>query len=256
MKLIHYPILWLVCRTVVFGDRFERRISGNAVREWSSGNDWLERPDTHRRPGILAAARVSPIADEWRKSTMKRHIAHAICTVAALALATLLAGQAHAACGNSQRIDHNDADCLEAVWGGSDSRVRNTCSEYGTVVAKVDLIWCVDTEYTLTDGHVHARGHGCLVRKVTCCKDLSDLCNKADLVNDESCGEQFSRSPAADSCRNVSAGLDDDDDDQCVIDAECRTGSSGPYQPASTTVSWLGTDDLNMCDDGLEVGEG
>ena len=187
---------------------------------------------------------------------MKRHIAHAICTVAALALATLLAGQAHAACGNSQRIDHNDADCLEAEVRFTKTFAKNTCSEYGTVVVKVDLTWCVDHTYTLTDGDRHiVYGGGCHVRKVACCKDLSDLCNKADLVNDESCGEQFSRSPAADSCRNVSAGLDDDDDDQCVIDAECRTGSSEPYQPASTTVSWLDTDDLNMCDDGLQVGE-
>lgn len=187
---------------------------------------------------------------------MKRHIAHAIYTVAALALTTVLAGQAHAACGNSQRIDHNDADCLEADWSGTHSQAKNTCSEYGTVVAKVDLRVCVDDTYTLTDGELHKRSHDyCRVRKVTCCKDLSDLCNKADLVSDESCGEQFSRSPAADSCRNVSAGLDDDDDDQCVIDAECRTWSSGPYLPASTTVSWLDTDDLNMCDDGLEVGE-
>jgi len=35
------------------------------------------------------------------------------------------------------------------------------------------------------------------VRSVTCCKDLSDLCNISDIVNEEGCAEEWAKSPAA-----------------------------------------------------------
>ena len=50
---------------------------------------------------------------------MKWNAARAVSAMFALALAAALAGHAHASCGKSQRIDHDDANCLDAGWNNS-----------------------------------------------------------------------------------------------------------------------------------------
>ena len=90
---------------------------------------------------------------------MKWHTANAICTVAALALATVLAGQAHADCSGSQRISHEEAECLEASWDNnvdalSNGKVtaKNTCADYGAVAVKIELASCTAIHATLSTG--------------------------------------------------------------------------------------------------------
>ena len=123
---------------------------------------------------------------------MKWHAAYAVSAVVALALAAALAGQAHAACGIGQRIDHDNADCLRAEWDNSinwlshgEVKAQNQCSNLGTVVVKVDLVNATDYTWHLDHGNEKKRNTRFFnVEGVHCCKDLSDLCNRSDVDDD------------------------------------------------------------------------
>ena len=205
---------------------------------------------------------------------MKWHTAHAICTVAALALATLLAGQAHADCSGSQRISHDEAGCLEASWDNdvdalSNGRVtaKNTCADYGTATVKIELNACTAIYRTLSTGTEYQIGtQTCDVEAVVCCKDMGDLCNISDVVNADSCLDQFSQSPASEKCVQVSAtipfdiprpGTEVDRSRQCDISAYCQYAeqSTGTlYHWTGITLDWLQVPDVYSCGGVLRLG--
>ena len=118
---------------------------------------------------------------------------HGISPAIVLLWVMVLAGQAHAACDTKDRIKHEDAECLTAewdndigVWSIVDVAAKNECSDLGTVVAKVDRKACPDYTWHLTGSDTMERnGTWCDVRHVYCCSDLSDLCNRSDLSNDD-----------------------------------------------------------------------
>ncbi|TGH20616.1 MAG: hypothetical protein ERJ68_06605 [Aphanocapsa feldmannii 277cI] len=190
---------------------------------------------------------------------------HAIPVAVVLALTAAFAGQAHAgSCEGGQRIDHKEADCLDADWDNdidfwSTSKVEatNKCPSYGTVVAKVDIKAATDYTLYLKDGTKKTKKSGAFnIRNVYCCADLSDLCNKSDIINDDSCLARFMTSSADDSCRNASSSVNGSD--MCVITAECEnrssSGHSWGYFRTSITASWQDTANLHNCRGELKIG--
>lgn len=94
------------------------------------------------------------------------------------------------ACNNWARISHSDVDCMHAWWdnsppvsagvgAGSTYGVESYCSEWGTVVANIDI-------KNAEDRHVHMYNIGRWtakvshhdIRNISCCIDDSDLCYK------------------------------------------------------------------------------
>ena len=195
--------------------------------------------------------------------------AHAVSALFALALTAALGGQAYAgSCEGGDRIDHEDADCLDADWNNSTNWLshgkvwaRNECSSQGTVVAKVDIKDAKDKTWNLTNANKKSSGTGIFnTRNVYCCSDLSDLCNMSD-INANSCLEKFQISSANTTCRNVSISVNDNY--QCVINAECQKfGLASPgtdyvwhYESESISVNWHEVEDLHNCPSELTVGE-
>ena len=196
---------------------------------------------------------------------MKWHTAHAIYTVAALALAMVLAGQAHADCSGSQGISHDEAGCLEASWDNnvdalSNGKVtaKNTCADYGAVAVKIELASCTAIHKTLSTGTEYQIGtQTCDVEEVVCCKDRGDLCNISDVVSANSCVDQFSQSPASETCENPSAlyspTYSADTDTLCIISAQCEQ-SDNQLNWTGMEVEWLEVPDLHNCDGELRLG--
>ena len=191
---------------------------------------------------------------------MKWNAAHTVSAVAALALAAVLAGQAHADCGESQRMSHQSADCLRAeikpFGNGKVVEVQNLCPSYGQVVAKMEgeSLPPFASDYTLYLNNGTAAGRPLVrVNGVYCCEDLSDLCNKSDIVNDDSCFDRFQDSSADDSCKDETAAVNNDY--KCEISAYCKS-VAGTYYPylSTATVSWHNTARLRNCNGSLKVG--
>ena len=188
---------------------------------------------------------------------MKWNATHAVLAVFALALTAALAGQAHAACGISKRINHTQADCLEADWSNETFPVkgkasaRNLCSAHGKVVVKVDRQAGSDWIWHLTDGEKKKDSGNYHVREVSCCSDLSDLCNESE-ADDDGCRDRFEISSAAETCVDVSANFISSS--RCEITAEC-TRISGNYKSASITEKFRKIKDLHNCNGVLQVGE-
>ena len=188
---------------------------------------------------------------------MKWNTAQAVSAGFALALAALLAGQAHASCGEGKRIKHDDAGCLDAKWDNnmnfwSEGRVqaRNKCSSLGKLVVKVDIKAGSDYTWHLSNGETRRKDTGGYdVRQVYCCTDLSDLCDKSE-INATSCLDLFRGSSANNTCVDASASINYAD--QCVIAAQCPD-SNGDYTNNNLAVHWLNTDDLHNCDGTLRV---
>ncbi len=195
---------------------------------------------------------------------MKRHAAYAVSAAVVLALATALVGQAHAACGSGQRVSHRDAECLRAKWDNNTLPTPNTveaqnlCSDYGTVVAKIDSKGRPDDTWSLTDGETRKSARLYRTDWVYCCRDLSDLCNKSDIVNADSCLDQFLASPASETCSRTHARVAGSD--ECMIVTECK-----PFKPiagapppesiiTSITASWSDTANIHNCGGLLRVG--
>ena len=191
---------------------------------------------------------------------------HAVPAVFALVLTAVLAGQAHASCGKSQRIDHDDANCLDAGWNNSTNWAstgkvwaRNECPEHGTVVAKVDIKGGKDKTWYLSDGDKKSAGTNVLnTREVSCCSDLSDLCDTSEISAD-SCLDRFRESSANTTCKDISASVNDNR--QCEFNGECErvtlvsgTTSATLYELTSITVSWGEVEDLDNCYGVLTVG--
>ena len=199
---------------------------------------------------------------------MKRNAARKISTVVVLAaLAVTVAGQAHAVCGPSQRMTHEEADCLRADWNTSSSpsilnpipvTTQNLCSDIGIVVARINIS---SGGYLGEDYHLEALHDGTpnvnyarsKIKGVYCCEDISQICSKSEITA-ESCLDRFADSPAGHSCKNSSAAVNANYD--CVITADCdRTRiTSSTYITSSVTVRYGDAD--NLCNDSgyLKVG--
>ena len=188
---------------------------------------------------------------------MKWNAAHAVSAVLALALVVALAGQAHAACGKSKRINHTQADCLEADWSNKDfpvkgkAHARNLCSEHGKIVVKIDRQVGNDWTWYLADGDKRSDSGAYSIREISCCSDLSDLCNESEL-NDSGCRDRFKASSADQTCVDISAGFTGSS--QCEITAECIR-SAGNYRSTSITAKFREVKDLSNCNGDLKVGE-
>ena len=196
---------------------------------------------------------------------MKWNSAHAVSAGVTLSLAAALAGQAYASCDSGQRVSHQAAECLRVKWSNnrwpslSSVEMQNLCSDYGTVVAKVEREDGSGDIWSLSDGRTRKTSNLFPTESVYCCEDLSELCNKSDIVNDASCLDQFLASPASQFCSQSQARRSGDDD--CAILTECKPperSEGGSYQGGiltSTTVSWSDTAKLHSCGAGLIVGE-
>ena len=183
--------------------------------------------------------------------------------LAAAMLSLLFSGVAQAACEWSDRIDKDEAECLSGEWTNrtwpdkDTASVKNECSELGTVVAKVDRKDAKDwTKWLEGDGEVNMSGADGNVRGIYCCSDLSDLCNKSDIVNPESCVEAFRTSEAhretSDGeqylymkrhCHSASATVGPDGE-SCSFDMTCvwwETSTSGPNRIGVETPPWTVT---------------
>ena len=190
---------------------------------------------------------------------MKWNAAHAVSAVFVLALTMALARQAHAACGNSQRIDFREAECLEANWNNnrdfwSNGKVEatNLCATYGTVVAKIDIKAGSDKTWYLTDGETRSSSTGGYdTRNVWCCSDLSDFCDRPEL-NDDTCRDQFQSSSARETC--WSEAVTYQAPGQCRVEASCQMGDGRNDKDTTKTASWHDTADLSNCNGTLQVG--
>ena len=176
--------------------------------------------------------------------------------VAAALILSLPSIAAAAQCSRPERVDHRDAECLDASWRNrgifkkSTFRVRNRCAAYGTVVAKFDLVAAQDRMLRLNNrnprrGHVWRQ-----IRSISCCSDMG-ICNRSDAVTDEGCLARFRRvSPAAPRCRNPTASAAISGENySCIVTAQCRNGFSHlfRYIPSTITVPFAALGDVYNC---------
>ncbi len=151
--------------------------------------------------------------------------------VAAAALMLLVPAIASASqCSRGERVNHRDAECLYAWWKNrgllkkSPYHVSNQCSEYGKVVAKVDLAAARDRTLHLADALPRDGDTRHRIRGISCCSDMG-ICNRADAVTDAGCKAQFMRvSMASKQCGAVTASATISGDNySCTITAKCDT---------------------------------
>ena len=188
---------------------------------------------------------------------MKRnHAVHAVSAAVMLAFTALFAGQVHAACEKSKRMQHYNAECLEASYKNrgwlkdSYAKAKNKCTEYGKVVAKVDIRHSADQTWDLNDGNEREyKNDWQHIRGVFCCTDLSDLCNKSDIVNTSSCNQKFRESPASATCAD-SLAIGINEKAECVFNTNCDGGLSTTV----LAVAWPDAADLYNCNGTLTLG--
>ena len=133
-------------------------------------------------------------------------------------------------CSRAERVNHRDAECLYAWWKNrgllkkSPYHVSNQCSEYGKVVAKVDLASASDRTIHLIDDIPRDGDTRHRIRGISCCSDMG-ICNRADAVTDAGCKAQFMRvSMASKQCGAVTASATISGDNySCTITAKCDT---------------------------------
>ena len=133
-------------------------------------------------------------------------------------------------CSRGERVNHRDAECLYAWWKNrgllkkSPYHVSNQCSEYGKVVAKVDLVSASDRTIHLIDDIPRDGDTRHRIRGISCCSDLG-ICNRSDAVTDEGCLAQFMRvSMASKQCGAITASATISGDNySCTITAKCDT---------------------------------
>ena len=181
----------------------------------------------------------------------------------AVVLILLPATTAEASCSAGNRVDYRDSECLSAWWKNrgllkkSPYHVRNMCPEYGKVVAKVDLRSARDRTLHLTDGLPRDGDTRHRIRGISCCSDIGELCNRSDIVTDESCAARFNRvSPAAGSCwKETATAVISGDNYDCRISAMCMiSGTMFLDRHSSISVPWLDLDEIRNCDSRLTRG--
>ena len=189
-----------------------------------------------------------------------------IAAIALLAGAFLLISEDAAAgqCSRPERVDHRDAECLDASWKNrgifkkSTFRVQNRCAAYGTVVAKVDLVAASDLTLHLDHGR---RGRGSVwrqIRSISCCSDMG-ICNRSDAVTDEGCLARLMRvSMAPPSCRSITASATSPGENySCTIKGQCYV-EFNPFLPrivsSTITVPFVALGEVHNCEGRLQRG--
>lgn len=214
----------------------------------SAGEQQAPGPARRRKPPLKRGG-VGPAGFSWT-------------ALALIAIALLLeVSPANAACGKSRRISHGDAECLSASWKNrgifrmNRYRVRNMCPGYGKVVAKVDIRGETDQTPHLTDGEERNGQTQRTIRSISCCSDLGDLCNRADVVTEEGCLRRFREvSSAAMSCTEISAApIISGENYSCTIHARCRNRNGVGFL-TSITVPFTDLGEVQNCDSYLTSG--
>ena len=180
---------------------------------------------------------------------------HRILSLLAFVLIVAVAGEAKASCTGSDRVSRDNAECLSGWWDNntwpknSTFGAQNLCSDWGKVVAKVDISGASDRTWHLADGGKRRGSTSNSVRNIYCCQDLGDkMCNKADRVSVASCKTQFEARPADDDCE-----LNGDptvDVTHCTLNLTCTyTDTNGVEHERTSTygVPWNRTDDVEFC---------
>ena len=172
---------------------------------------------------------------------------------------------ANAACGNSQRIGYIHAECLDAeIWTDSGNwwfdeihhyKARNRCSDLGAVVVKIDIpVWPDETwtiPYGDDDWH-EGYTDKAQPQNIHCCTDLSDLCERSDLVNEQGCRDRWAESAASAQCVQESFNAHPADS-RCEIGAKCQR-DDGSLRPTSAHVHYHHVYRLTVCDGHLRQG--
>ena len=186
----------------------------------------------------------------------------------AFAAVIVVTSAACASCTGSNRMTHQDAECLHGWWDNNPwpakstfgVRVKNDCHLWGTVVAKIDLASCTDKTWHLNNTDRRRGKEACTVNCIYCCKDVGDLCNRSDLVTIEECTNQWDNSYANDTCNlsddSASSVTADTSNLTCSFWANCQyTASDGTTKQKATSlegVDWLGVDKLVNCSGNLK----
>ncbi len=188
----------------------------------------------------------------------------AIAVVAAALILSLPSIAAATQCSRPERVDHRDAECLDASWKNrgifkkSTFRVQNRCAAYGTVVAKVDLVAASDVTLRLDHGR-RGRGHAWRqIRSISCCSDMG-ICNRSDAVTDEGCQARIMQASTAPlSCRSVTAyATSPGENYNCTIEAECYRDSNTlifATWSSTITVPFVALGDVHNCEGRLRRG--
>ncbi len=162
-------------------------------------------------------------------------------------------------CNRSERVDHRNSECLYAWWKNrgllrtSPYHVSNQCSQYGKVVAKVDLVSASDRTIHLIDDNPRDGGTRHRIRGISCCSDMG-ICNRADAVTDAGCLARFWReSSASMTCRvrSASAAISGDNYN-CTITAFCDSAQLGHRTTITAPFVTLGN--VNNCNGHLRHG--
>ena len=111
--------------------------------------------------------------------------------VTALFISTVMVNKGYAACNSSQtKIENSLSDCISgwyknySMWSGTkaQARVKAHCTQWGTVVAEVDISNQSDKTLTFTENNrvrVDSNGPTYKIRGIYCCLDAGDnLCYK------------------------------------------------------------------------------
>ena len=126
----------------------------------------------------------------------------------AFAAAMVVAGAAYASCGISDRLTFHHSECVHGWWDNNEwpkkstfgAQVQNDCHLWGKVVVKVDLASCSDKTWHFTNANTRRGSEACRVRGIYCCQDLSDLCDRDDMVTRANCEIEWNKSSASESC--------------------------------------------------------
>ena len=186
----------------------------------------------------------------------------------AFAAVIVVTSAAYASCTGSNRVTHQDAECLHGWWDNNPwpakstfgVRVKNDCHLWGTVVAKIDLASCTDKTWHLNNTDRRRGKEACRVNGIYCCKDVGDLCNRSDLVTIEECTNQWDNSYASDTCNlsddSASSVTANTSNLTCSFWANCQyTAGDGTTKQKATSlegVDWLGVDKLVNCSGNLK----
>ena len=169
----------------------------------------------------------------------------------AVVLSFMCSGLAQAACEWSDRISEHSLDCLSGEWHNQlwpkrdTAWVRNECSEFGSMVAKIERQHATDWTVHLTGGdRVEKSGTAGDVRGIYCCTDLSEMCAKSDVINADGCTAQFEESIAYRLTFNVTTPLcslnsaeGNVREETCTLDVTCgymRASDEPPYSAVPT----------------------
>ena len=198
-------------------------------------------------------------------------------SVVSLAVSLVSVGEVDASCGSSQRLKHSSSECLAARYNNtgnwinpnSEFYANNACPRYGKVVAKIDIKHGTDYTWHLTSGGLRSGFDNKHVRQIWCCKDLSDLCNKSDVVTATGCRAQFNKSPAATTSpacmlsQDPTATADGDNPLSCnfhnvwCLQTHAATGIiEGMESSSLTQVRYYDADELINCNGALKKAGG